>query len=68
MIREKHIYSCEIHRLEDTIIILDLETESGTYIKELISGDDNRTMPNISSLIGAPCQVESLDVLEIKGE
>jgi tRNA pseudouridine synthase 10 len=56
MIREKHIYDCKI------------ESESGTYIKELISGDEGKTKPNLSDLIGIPCQVTELDVINIKGE
>ena len=68
MVREKHIYNCKIDSLDGSIATLTLETESGTYIKELVSGDDNRTKPNISKILGAPCQVIKLDVLEIKGE
>jgi tRNA pseudouridine synthase 10 len=47
---------------------LTIEAESGTYIKELISGDDGRTRPSISEMIGVPCKVAELDVIEIKGE
>ena len=47
---------------------LTLEAESGTYIKELVSGDDGKTKPNISQMTGAPCKVTELDVIEIKGE
>ena len=48
--------------------ILNVEAESGTYIKELISGDEGRTKPSISEMINNPCKVIELDVLEIKGE
>ncbi len=68
MLRERHIYSCQIKSVEESIAILTLETESGTYIKELISGDNGRTNPNISELIGSPCKVTKLDVIKIKGE
>lgn len=68
MVRERHIYKCQIQSVDGSIAILTLETESGTYIKELVSGDDGRTKPSISELIGSPCKVTKLDVLEIKGE
>ena len=68
MVREKHIYYCSIEAIDGTMATLTLETESGTYIKELISGDDGRTKPNISEMIGTPCEVTELDVIEIKGE
>lgn len=68
MVREKQIYSCSIESIEGAIATLTLEAESGTYIKELISGDDGKTKPNLSELIGIPCNVTALDVIEIKGE
>ena len=67
-VREKKIYSCILESVEGTIAILTIETESGTYVKELISGDSGRTTPNISEMIGIPCKVKELDVIEIKGE
>ncbi|KYK23884.1 hypothetical protein AYK24_07025 [Thermoplasmatales archaeon SG8-52-4] len=68
MVREKQIYNCKIESLDGAMAILTLEAESGTYIKELVSGDDGRTKPSISEMIGTPCRVEELDVIEIKGE
>lgn len=68
MVREKHIYRCEIESVDGNMAILKVEAESGTYIKELISGDKGRTKPNLSEMIGVPCKVTELDVIEIKGE
>ena len=68
MVREKHIYECKLESIDGAMATLMLETESGTYIKELVSGDDGRTKPNLSDLIGVPCTVIELDVIEIKGE
>jgi tRNA pseudouridine synthase 10 len=39
--------------------------ESGTYIKEMVSGDEGRTVPSLSSRLGIPAKVEALDVLAI---
>ena len=66
--REKQIYDCIIQSIDGTMATITLETESGTYIKELISGDDGRTKPSISEMIGVPCKVVELDVIQIKGE
>jgi len=68
MVREKHIYNCRIESTDGVKATLILEAESGTYIKELISGDGGRTKPNLSDIIGIPCQVTALDVIDIKGE
>jgi tRNA pseudouridine synthase 10 len=42
-----------------------LRTESGTYIKEFISGDEGRTRPSVGGLLGVPCDCVELDVLEV---
>ena len=68
MVREKHIYKCQIESLEGSRAILTIIADSGTYIKELITGDDGRTKPNISDMINNPCKVIELDVLEVNGE
>ena len=39
--------------------------EAGLYVKELISGDNGRTVPSISSLLGQACVCKELDVMEI---
>jgi len=68
MVRERKIYDCDIESVDNTMATLTIEAESGTYIKELVSGDDGRTTPSISEITGVPCKVTTLDVIEIKGE
>lgn len=68
MVRERQIFNCRLKSVDDTIAVLEIEAESGTYIKELVSGDDGRTKPNISEMIKNPCTVKYLDVIEVKGE
>jgi len=68
IIRDKKIYNINVELIDDVRAILKIEAQSGTYIKELISGDDGRTRPNISEMIEVPCKVTELDVIEIKGE
>jgi len=68
MIRERKIHSCNVESIDGAMATLTIEAESGTYIKELISGDNGRTRPSISEMIDVPCKVTELDVIEIKGE
>jgi tRNA pseudouridine synthase 10 len=68
MVREKHIYKCQVESVEGSIAILTIIADSGTYIKELITGDEGRTKPNISEIMNNPCEVLELDVIEIDGE
>lgn len=42
-----------------------VRVEAGTYVKELVSGDDGRTRPSLSSVLGVPCACDALDVLEV---
>ncbi len=44
-----------------------IEAEHGLYIKELVSGDDGRTSPSVSEILGKDCFVEGLDVVEVRG-
>ncbi len=46
-------------------IIFKIRGESGLYIKELISGDNGRTEPNISEILGNKVKRISLDVVKI---
>ena len=50
---------------KDSALLVQLEAEHGTYIKELISGDDGRTQPSLTSLLGESCSCAVLDVLQV---
>ena len=39
--------------------------QHGTYVKEWISGDDERTSPSLAKLLGVGCRCAELDVQEI---
>ncbi len=67
-VREKKIYTCTVDSIEGVIARLTITAESGTYIKEFVSGDNGQTQPNISDMLGIPCTVKELNVVEIKGE
>jgi tRNA pseudouridine synthase 10 len=42
-----------------------VECEGGLYIKELISGDEGRSKPSVSEILGIEAQCIQLDVLEV---
>jgi tRNA pseudouridine synthase 10 len=46
-------------------IVFKIRGESGLYIKELITGDEGRTKPNISEILGNKVKKISLDVIKI---
>jgi tRNA pseudouridine synthase 10 len=62
-IRKTHSIEILFHR--EKIAVLKIEADSGLYIKELVSGDDGRTKPSLSELLGCEAKVEKLDVLGV---
>jgi tRNA pseudouridine synthase 10 len=44
-----------------------LGCEGGLYVKELVSGDNGRTIPSLSDSLGIEAKVTELDVINIEG-
>jgi len=44
---------------------LTVRAQPGTYIKELVSGDDGRTRPSVTEILGTAAECAQLDVLAI---
>ncbi|XP_017775373.1 PREDICTED: putative tRNA pseudouridine synthase Pus10 [Nicrophorus vespilloides] len=44
---------------------LHVVTQAGTYVKEFVHGDFDRTTPNLRRIIGAPVDIAALDVTAI---
>jgi len=47
---------------------IDVHGEGGLYVKELVSGDDGRTEPSLTGLLGVDAVVTALDVVDVEGE
>ena len=67
-IRERKILDIKVIDVAEKNATLEIKAESGTYIKELVSGDEGKTKPSISEMLGIACKVEELDVIAIEGE
>ena len=65
LVRDRVVYWVKAENIEEDTFDLILKTQSGTYVKEFVSGDEGRTEPNFSERLGIQCRVELLDVLEI---
>jgi tRNA pseudouridine synthase 10 len=63
--REREIVDLTVERFDGEDLVLVVRTESGTYVKEFVHGDGGRTVPSLSALLGVPCTVRALDVIEI---
>jgi tRNA pseudouridine synthase 10 len=65
LVRRRRIHWVEADVLSDEVFDLTLKTESGTYVKEFVSGDSGRSTPSFSEVLGIQCVVETLDVLSV---
>jgi tRNA pseudouridine synthase 10 len=64
-VRLRRIVSARVVDATEGRFTIEVRTEAGTYVKEWVEGDDGRTEPSLSSLVGLPLKVGSLDVLEV---
>ena len=64
-IRKKTIYTLTGKFIKSNLFEFLIETQGGTYIKELISGDNGRTSPSFTEIFRIPLICKKLDVIEI---
>lgn len=66
LVRKRHVHSIKLDELtEEGYAFITVNCEGGLYVKELISGDEGRTKPSLSELLGIPALVEDLDVVKV---
>ncbi|MFQ5908631.1 MAG: tRNA pseudouridine(54/55) synthase Pus10 [Thermoplasmata archaeon] len=66
--RVKRVVDAEVLRAHGREAEVRIRAEAGTYIKELVHGDEGRTRPSLAELLGTQAEVERLDVLEVHDE
>jgi tRNA pseudouridine synthase 10 len=65
LVREKYIYEAHIKRLAPNRAEMKIRCQGGLYIKELVSGDEGRTVPSVASIINTQAKPLDLDVLKV---
>jgi tRNA pseudouridine synthase 10 len=63
--RDKMVIMAELEQFDQESMTIFLRTQSGTYVKEFVHGDDGRTKPSLAELLSVPLEVLALDVVEI---
>jgi len=63
LVRKRKVYDARLISFE--VPIVELKCDGGLYIKELISGDNGRTIPSLSELLGTEAEVKELDVVDV---
>ncbi|MFX1503011.1 MAG: tRNA pseudouridine(54/55) synthase Pus10 [Promethearchaeota archaeon] len=64
-IRQKIIYDIEGKYIKKNLFEFKITSQGGTYIKELINGDEGRTSPSFSEIFGTNLVCKELDVLGV---
>ena len=63
--REKYIYKVKVKKVAPKRAELIIHCQGGLYVKELVSGDQERTVPSVSGLLGMGAKILELDVLKV---
>jgi tRNA pseudouridine synthase 10 len=65
LIRERYIYKVKVKKVSLKRALMEIRCQGGLYVKELVSGDEGRTVPNVSDLLGNRAKTLKLDVLNV---
>ncbi len=63
--REKYIYEVKVKKLSPKKIEMKIRCQGGLYVKELVTGDEERTTPSISEILQNRAKPIKLDVLNV---
>ncbi len=65
LLRKRKVYYFKLLKYHPLTPIFEIKTQSGTYIKELVSGDNQRTRPSLSEILSQKTIVTELIVVKI---
>ena len=65
-IRKREVYRILCEKKSEKHIELVVKAEAGTYIKEMIHGDEGRSDPSVSGILGVEAECTALDVLDVE--
>lgn len=65
LVRPKKIFYFKLIKYHPLNPIFEIKAQSGTYIKELVNGDEERTAPSFSQLLNQKCFVKNLKVIKV---
>lgn len=65
LVRIRRLIDAQVKIISKQEVELVLRGEGGLYIKELVSGDEGRTSPSLSGVLGVVALVTELDVIDV---
>jgi len=66
LIRRRMVKDLKYKQINSRKIELVVKTSAGLYVKELVSGDENRTKPSVSEILNVKATPKKLDVIKIE--
>jgi len=64
-VRHRRVRSVAWKSVDARTVELEVRTQAGLYVKELVSGDDGRTSPSVAEVLGIAAECVELDVIAI---
>jgi tRNA pseudouridine synthase 10 len=64
-VRHRRVRSVAWKSVDARTVEIEVRTQAGLYVKELVSGDDGRTSPSVAEVLGVGAECAELDVLAI---
>ncbi len=65
LVRERYIYKVKVKKVSPREAEMQVRCQGGLYVKELVSGDEGRTIPSVSELLKNQAKTLKLDVLNV---
>ncbi|WP_406671315.1 tRNA pseudouridine(54/55) synthase Pus10 [Methanolobus sp. ZRKC4] len=65
LIRKRFVHDMQLLELTDEYAIIQVHCDGGLYVKELTSGDEERTQPSLTGILGIQAKVTELDVINV---
>ena len=66
--RTREVYEATGKIDDPTHATVEIHGAGGLYVKELVSGDEGRTQPNLADRLGVSAEVTALDVVGVYGD
>lgn len=65
LLREKYIYDVNIRKMAPKKAEMKIRCQGGLYVKELVTGDEGRTIPSVTGILSNKAKPLKLDVLRV---
>ncbi|MDW7731346.1 MAG: tRNA pseudouridine(54/55) synthase Pus10 [Methanolobus sp.] len=65
LVRKRSVHDMKLLEWTDEYATIQVHCDGGLYVKELTSGDEGRTQPSLTGILGIQAKVTELDVINV---